>query len=114
MEHNILNFTKFRRRKTSAHFSRAEINQLLALYAEKQLKGEWRHSTFDQRYGLVAYSVSESPIERPLFRIIKCNHASRDKGRYVLYKGKKRVAQEHELKDLLAFFETAKHQRLHS
>jgi hypothetical protein len=100
----VVSFNHHRRKKAAAFFTRAEINQLMALYAEKQLKGEWRHGSFDQRLGLIAYSVFESPIERPIYRIIKCNHADRDKGRYVLYKGRKRVSQAHDLKTLLGIF----------
>lgn len=105
-EPNILNFISHRRRKTAAHFTRVELNQLLMLYAEKNIKGEWRHSTLDQRYGLIAYSVYEDPIERPVFRIIKCNRAHRERGKYVLYQGRKRIKQCGTLTELLMTLRT--------
>jgi hypothetical protein len=98
---NIINFTSHRRRKTATHFTRAELNQLLGLYGEKSRTGEWRHSTLDQRYGLIAYSIFNSPLERPIFAVVKCERAHREKGRYILFAGKKRVKQSTNLAEIL-------------
>lgn len=64
---NVLNFGAYRRQNRAAFFTRTELNQLLGLYAEKSLRGEWRHSTLEQRYGLIAYAVHADPLEHPLY-----------------------------------------------
>ncbi len=100
-ERKIVNFVAHRKRKVAAHFTRAELNQILGLYGEKARRGEWRHSSMEQRYGLVAYSVYQSPLERPLYTIAKFEHAHRDKGRYVLFRGKKRILQSKNISEIM-------------
>lgn len=100
-EDNVLNFVAHRRKNTAAHFTRTELNQLLGLYAEKSKTGEWRHSTLDQRYGLIAYSVYQDPLERPVYTIIKFDRAHREKGRYVLYHRRRRLKQCQTMGELL-------------
>ncbi len=100
-DRKIVNFVAHRKRKVAAHFTRAELNQILGLYGEKARRGEWRHSSMEQRYGLVAYSVYQSPLERPLYTIAKFEHAHRDKGRYVLFQGKRRILQAKDLSEIM-------------
>ncbi len=100
---NILNFVAHRRKNTAAHFTRTELNQLLGLYGEKSRTGEWRHSTLDQRYGLIAYTVYNDPLERPIYTIIKCDRAHRDKGKFILYHRRRRLKQCNTMGELLMF-----------
>jgi hypothetical protein len=104
--HNVVNFGAYRRQNRAAFFTRQELNQLLGLYAEKSLRGEWRHSSLDQRYGMIAYAVHADPLDHPLYVIAKCDRAHRAKGKYVLISQKRRIKQAHSLAEIILFLKS--------
>ena len=55
-----------------AHFDRAELVRLLALYAQRVADGDWRDYAIDQRPGRAEFSVYRHTLENPLFTIRKC------------------------------------------
>lgn len=103
---NVVSFGAYRRQNRAAFFTRQELNQLLGLYAEKSLRGEWRHSSLDQRYGLIAYSVFSDPLSHPIYTIIKCDRAHRAKGKYVLISQKRRIKQAQSLAEIVLFLKS--------
>lgn len=100
----VIAFAEFRRRKVSEHYTRAELNVLLNLYATQAGPSTWWHYKLEQRPGLVAFKLFADLLELPDFTFIKASRASHKRGRYVLYTKTKRWAQRHSLEDLLEFF----------
>lgn len=86
------------RRRSHSFFTRAEFQQLLALYSRRVGDGIWRDYAIAQREQAAVFSVFRNARERPDFAVVK-NTAT---GTFDLYHGAKRVKRGTSLADALA------------
>ncbi len=63
------------RRARPIHFSRAEINQLLSLYARRVAAGEWRDYAIDCRPGMAIFAAFRGTNQRPALTVQKLPQA---------------------------------------
>lgn len=90
----------YRRRPRFICFTRAEMNQLLALYSRRVSSGEWKAYAFDVEPGFAAFSVFRHAAADPLYSIIKTKS---NKGRpFRLLQGARRIKDGAQLADVLA------------
>jgi uncharacterized protein DUF2794 len=90
----------YRRRPRFVCFTRAEMNQLLALYSRRVAAGEWKAYAFDVEPGFAAFSVFRHAAADPVYTIIK---AKSNKGRpFRLLQGSRRVKDGAALVDILS------------
>jgi len=78
-------------------FDRAELQRLLALYAERVAEGVWRDYAIDRQRGGVAFCVFRSSGEMPLYSVRKPAGG----GPYEVYDGPRRVKRTGSLDDAL-------------
>lgn len=99
----IYRLNHYRRRPRPIFFSRAELNQLLALYSRQVARGEWRDYAIDQRDGAALFSVFRHTQESALYTIVKSAPGSiRD---FILLAGRQRLASGKTLPDIMAVLE---------
>jgi hypothetical protein len=90
----------YRRRPRFICFTRAEMNQLLALYSRRVSSGEWKAYAFDVEPGFAAFSVFRHAAADPLYTIIKTKS---NRGRpFRLLQGARRIKDGALLADVLA------------
>lgn len=73
--------------KSSKHqrpvcFTRAELNQILALYGRKVASGEWRDYALDMGRDTAVFSIFRRSSEMPLYRIEKTPKLARRQGAF--------------------------------
>ena len=92
-----------RRRARPVFFSRAELNQLLALYSRQVARGEWRDYAIDQREGAALFAVFRHTQECAVFTIVKTPPPGQSRhGDFVLLGGRHRLATGRTVGDVLA------------
>ncbi|MBI3444703.1 MAG: DUF2794 domain-containing protein [Magnetospirillum sp.] len=67
----LIRMTEYRPAPGFVQFERAEISQLLALYAMRVAGGDWRDYAIDLNPDGAAFSVFRHAMERPLYTITK-------------------------------------------
>lgn len=67
----VVRLAEHRRRKSRIAFTRSELNQLLSLYSQRVIRGEWRDYAIDHGERMAAFSVYRRSIDPPLFTIVK-------------------------------------------
>ncbi len=67
----ILRLSDYRRRRGTVYFTRAELAQLLSLYANRVASGEWRDYALDHGAGMAVFSVFRHSFDRPTLAIAK-------------------------------------------
>lgn len=88
------------RRPRFVCFTRAEMNQLLALYSRRVSAGEWKAYAFDVEPGYAAFSVFRHAAADPVYTIVK---AKSGKGRpFRLMQAGRRVKEGAQLADVLS------------
>ena len=65
----LLRISEYRRPAERVVFERGELNKILALYADRVSRGEWRDYAIDHRPNMAAFTVFRSCYEWPLFVI---------------------------------------------
>lgn len=83
-------------------FDRAELNQLLSLYARHVADGEWRDYALDLSDGVAAFSVFRRADDGPAFIITKRAPSAGGRGRFALARGARRLREGPNLRDVLA------------
>lgn len=92
-----------RRRSDPVSFSRAEINQLLALYSRKVKKGEWRDYAIRLAPGMASFVIFKSALERPLYTIAKFRPGTLGNGGDILVsQGAQRLLQAQKIDEVVA------------
>jgi hypothetical protein len=90
----------YRRRPRFVCFTRAEMNQLLALYSYRVAAGEWKAYAFDVEPGFAAFSVFRHAAADPLYTIVK---AKSNRGRpFRLMQAGRRLKESAQIDDVLA------------
>ena len=91
-----------RRAQASAHFDRAELVRLLALYSRRVAEGEWRDYAIDQMPGRAEFSVFRHTMEKPVFTISKWTDGAHD--HWEVASGPRKLHQADSLDGVLRFF----------
>jgi hypothetical protein len=87
-----------------AAFTRAELSQMLSVYARHVADGDWRDYAIDNRDGVAIFSIFRRSFESPLFAIVK--HPADDAAEYELFAGPEHLDSNNSLSDLLATLES--------
>ncbi|MBF0355211.1 MAG: DUF2794 domain-containing protein [Alphaproteobacteria bacterium] len=91
-----------RRRSDPVCFTRAEINQLLALYSRRVGRGEWRDYAIRLSPGMAAFTVFKSAMERPLYTIAKFRPGSLGPGGdFLVSQGPQRLMQAQRIEEVV-------------
>ncbi len=107
----VVRLSDHRRKPPYLHFTRAELNRLLGLYASRVSKGEWRDYAINLGTEAASFMVFRHSQENPLFVISKVGPAKNRskaqlarKGQYVVHHRQKLLNQAHSLEDVLDVF----------
>lgn len=107
----LVRLSEYRRRTSSLHFNRSELNQLLGLYTSRVMTGEWRDYSIGTTPGYAQFCIHRSSQEQPLFTITKlategkAKSAQARKGQYMVTNRHRKVCQSHSLLEALKVFE---------
>lgn len=94
---SLVRMSEYRARPGFVQFERAELNQLLALYAVRVADGDWRDYAIDLHPDQAVFSVFRHTQDRALFTISK---GARNSG-WVLRSGARELARSRSLADVL-------------
>ena len=84
----LVRLSEYRRKSAPAvYFTRNELNQLLSLYSQRVIGGEWKDYAIDQGRGISAFSIYRDSSSRPAFTIYKYANGSHRRGDYVVGSG---------------------------
>ena len=76
---------KYRNRGTSAvSFTKNELNQLLSLYSQRVINGEWKDYAINHEKDMSAFSIYRDSSNQPIFTIFKFATGTNHNGDYVL------------------------------
>jgi len=76
---------KYRNRGTSAvSFTKNELNQLLSLYSQRVINGEWKDYAINHEKDMSAFSIYRDTGNQPIFTIFKYATGTNYNGDYVL------------------------------
>lgn len=98
----VLRIADYRARRRAVFFSRIELNQLLAVYSRRVVRGEWRDYAIDHRAGAATFSIFERSSTRPIYTLTKFPPGTRSRGDYLLLGAGKRVAEGSALPEVLS------------
>ena len=108
----VVRLSDHRRKPAYLHFTRAELNRLLGLYAGRVRKGEWRDYAIHLGPEAASFMVFRHAQENPLFVISKLGAGkarvrfqSARQGQYVVVSRQHKLSQGHSLDDVLAVFD---------
>jgi Protein of unknown function (DUF2794) len=110
----VVRLSDHRRKPPNLHFTRAELNRLLGLYASRVSLGEWRDYAIHLGSEAASFMVFRHSQEHPLFTISKLgvsktrsrNQLAR-KGQYAVQSRQHMLAQGQTLEDVIAVFDRA-------
>jgi Protein of unknown function (DUF2794) len=86
-------------------FERAELRQLLQIYARRVACGEWRDYAIQYQPGRAAFAVFRSAFDRPLYVFAKHKTGMDRHGDWVVTHSGARVARGRTLDDVLRKFD---------
>lgn len=105
----LLRFPDFRGKPPHLHFTRAELNRLLRLYATRVMSGEWRDYAISFGPGMASFFIFRHSLENPLFVISKLDVRGRTtrarNGRFQVTSRQQRLSQGNDLDDVLSVFD---------
>jgi Protein of unknown function (DUF2794) len=100
----LLRISEYRRPAERVVFERAELNKILAIYADRVSRGEWRDYAIDHRPNMAAFAVFRSCYEWPLFVISKISGQAARQGQYVVSSGPRKLIQGRSIDEVLSVF----------
>lgn len=103
----LLRLSEFRTSAERVVFDRTELKKILALYADRVARGEWRDYAIDHRPNMAAFAVFRSSYEWPAFVIAKLSGSGSRQGNYVVSSGPRKIIQGRSLDEVLAVFDKA-------
>jgi hypothetical protein len=98
----LVRLQDFRQGSAAPFFDRRELRAILAFYAERVARGEWRDYAIEQQQRYAGFAVFRSSHDWPLYVIAKYRPRAQSRGDFVLFSGERRLAQTRSLEDLLA------------
>ncbi len=107
---SVVRITDYRRKPPYLHFTRAELNRLLGLYAARVSRGEWRDYAINSSLDTASFMIFRRSQENPLFVISKLatrkgRNQTTKLGHYVVTSQQRRLSQGHNLEDVLDVFD---------
>jgi hypothetical protein len=102
----LLRLSEYRRSAERVVFDRSELKKILALYADRVARGEWRDYAIDHRPNMAAFAVFRSSYEWPAFVIAKLSGGGRQ-GSYVVSSGPRKLIQGRSIDEVLTVFDQA-------
>lgn len=93
------------KKKHRVYFNRLELNQLLAVYSQRIISGEWKAYAIDHGDGAAMFSVFLHANAQPLYTIIKLADGSRRQGDWLIISDGRKLRQAASLSELLKQFE---------
>jgi hypothetical protein len=103
----LLRLSEYRRSAERVVFDRSELKKILALYADRVARGEWRDYAIDHRPHMAAFAVFRSSYEWPAFVIAKFSGQGARQGSYVVSSGPRKLIQGRSIDEVLAVFDQA-------
>jgi hypothetical protein len=103
----LLRLSEYRRPAERVVFDRSELTKILAIYADRVSRGEWRDYAIDHRQNMAAFAIFRSCYEWPVFVIAKLGgqqHAARH-GNFVVSSGPRKLVQGRSIDEVLAVFD---------
>ena len=100
----VVRLNDFRRRAPHLHFTRAELNRLLGLYASRVIRGEWRDYAIHHGPDSASFMVFASSHEQPQFIISKQGKSKTSDPGYVVMSRVEKLKTGATLDDVLAVF----------
>lgn len=94
------------KKKRFVYFSRAELNQLLAIYSQRIIAGEWKAYAINHGDGAAFFSVFLHANAQPLYTIIKLADGSRRQGDWLIVSSGRKLRQGASLGEVLKLFES--------
>ncbi len=92
-------------KKRFVHFDRTELNQLLGVYSQRIISGEWKAYAIDHGDGAAMFSVFLHANAHPLYTIVKLAAGSRQRGDWLIVSGGRKLRQGTSLGDVLKLFD---------
>ena len=102
---NLVALPGARRKQRTFFFTRAELSQLLSVYASRVATGEWRDYAIDQSDDTAIFSIFRHTHEHPLFAISKTMKRGHNRPSYALFNGPQRLKTASNLSDVLSHFD---------
>lgn len=103
----LLRLSEYRHSAERVVFDRSELKKILALYADRVARGEWRDYAIDHRPNMAAFAVFRSSYELPAYVIAKLSGATARHGNYVVSSGPRKLIQGRSIDEVLTVFEKA-------
>lgn len=101
----VVNLRDYQVDRAAVYFSKAEMNDLLSLYAGRVASGEWCDYAIEQRNGIIAFSVFNQHDDTPEFTIAKCSKPPRSgSGKFLLLNGADKLCQTDDLEIIIDHF----------
>jgi hypothetical protein len=85
-------------------FSRGELNQMLSIYSQRVMQGEWRDYAIDHGPGVAAFSIYRDSSNQPIFTIVKFAPGSGGDGDYLVRGGGRTLKRGVTLAEVLKIF----------
>lgn len=98
----LLRLQDFKAASAAPFFDRRELRAMLAFYAERVARGEWRDYAIEQQPRYAGFAVFRSSRDWPLYVIAKFRPRTQRQGDFVLFAGDRRLAQTRSLDELLS------------
>ncbi len=92
----------FRQPGPAPFFDRRELRAILALYAERVSRGEWRDYAIEQQPRHAGFAVFRHSRDWPLYVIAKYRPRTNRNGDFVVFEGERRLAQARSIDEVLA------------
>lgn len=88
-------------------FNRRELSQMLSIYSDRVMRGEWRDYAIDHGPGVAAFSIYRDSTNRPIYTIVKYPPGSQREGDYMVKSGPSTLRRGPTLADVLTVFRPA-------
>jgi hypothetical protein len=100
----IIPLRTHRARPQIVYFSRRDLQQLLGLFSRHVQARQWLDYSIDNDERAAVFCVYRRAHDAPLYRIYRLSARTAGKGRYLVMKGPRRLAQSNDLKEALQVF----------
>ena len=98
----LVRLQDFRQGSAAPFFDRRELRAILAFYAERVARGEWRDYAIEQQQRYAGFAVFRSSHDWPLYVIAKYRPRANRNGDFVVFAGDRRLAQARSIDEILA------------
>ena len=88
-------------------FSRVELNQMLSIYSQRVMQGEWRDYAIDHGPGVAAFSIYRDASNQPIFTIVKLAPGNGSDGDFLVRGGGRTLKRAGTLSEVLKIFRPA-------